>query len=74
MEKEQRQIIYGPGTVDNKNTTLLKTTTIVVKDVAETEIKTKKPVAEKQEFVEAEITETSQDGDEDDLYSMEELE
>ena len=39
MEHEQRQIIYGPGTVDSKNTTLLKTTTFVVKDVAETETK-----------------------------------
>ena len=28
MEQEQRQIIYGPGTVDSKNTTLLKTTAL----------------------------------------------
>ena len=34
MEQEQRQIIYGPGIVDSKNTTMLKTTTLVVKDVA----------------------------------------
>ena len=74
MEQEQRQIIYGPGTVDSKNTTLLKTTALVVKDVAETETRIEKPVAEKQEVVEAEFTETSQDGDEDDFYSMEELE
>ena len=47
IEQEQRQIIYGPGTVDSKNTTLLKTIALVVKDVAETEIRTEKPVAEK---------------------------
>ena len=74
MEQEQRQIIYGPGTVDSKNTALLKTTTLVVKDVAVTETRIEKPVAEKQEFVEAEISENSQEGDEDDFYSMEELE
>ena len=55
MEQEQRHIIYGPGTVDTKNTTLLKTTTLVVKDVAVMETRIEKPVAEKQEFVEAEI-------------------
>ena len=37
MEQEQRQIIYGPGTVDSKNTALLKTTALVVRDVDETE-------------------------------------
>ena len=74
MEQEQRQIIYGPRTVDSKNTALLKTTTLVVKDVVVTETRIEKPVAEKQEFVEAEISENSQEGDEDDFYSMEELE
>ena len=33
---EQRQIIYGPGSVDSKNTALLKTTALVVMDVDET--------------------------------------
>ena len=37
MEQEQRQIIYGPGTVDNKNTAMLKTTALVVRNVNETE-------------------------------------
>ena len=32
MEQEKRKIIYGPGTVDSKNTTLLKTTTLVVRE------------------------------------------
>ena len=45
-----------------------------MKDVVKTETKTEKPVVEKQKIVEAEFTETSQDGDEDDFYSMEELE
>ena len=61
-------------TVDSKNTTLLKTTALVVMDVVVTETRTEKPVAEKQEIVEAKFTETYQDGDEDDFYSMEELE
>ena len=39
-----------------------------------TETRIEKPVAENEEFVEAEITESSQEGDKDDLYSMEELE
>ena len=47
MEQDQRQVIYGPGTVDNKNTTLLKTTALVMKDVVETETRTKKPVVER---------------------------
>ena len=47
MEQEQRQIIYGPGIVDSKNTTLLKTTALVVKNVDETETRVEKPVAEK---------------------------
>ena len=74
IEEVQRQIIYGPGTVDSKNTTLLKTTALVVKDVAVTETSIEKPIFEKHEIVEAEFKETYQDGDEDDFYSMEELE
>ena len=74
MEQEKRQIIYGSGTVDSKNTTLLKTITLVVKDVVVTETRIEKHVAEKHEFVEAEISENSQEGDEDEFYSMEELE
>ena len=74
MEQEKRQIIYGLGTMESKNITLVKITTLVVKDVAVTETKIEKPVAEKQEFVEAEISENSQEGDADDFYSMEELE
>ena len=74
MEQEQRQTIYGPGTVDSKNTALLKTTALVVKDVAETETKTEKPVAEKQKVVEVELTVSSQDDDKDDFYCKEELE
>ena len=47
MEQEQRQIIYGPRTVDNKNTALLKTTTLVVRNVDETESRVEKPVSDK---------------------------
>ena len=74
MEQEQRQIIYGPGTVDIKNTALLKTTALVVRNVDETETRIEKPVSDKQEIVEAEFTELTQESYEDDLYSMEELE
>ena len=73
MEQEQRDIIYGQGIVDSKNTTLLKTTTLVVNDVAMTETRIEKPIAEKKEFVDTEISENSQEGDEDDFYSMEQL-
>ena len=59
MEQEQRQIIYGPGIVDSKNTNLLKTTTLVVKDVAMTETRIEKPIVEEQEFMEAKISENS---------------
>ena len=54
---------------------MLKTTTLVVKDVVVTKTRIEKPMfMEKQEFIEAEISENSQEGDEDDFYSMEELE
>ena len=52
MEQEQREIIYGPGTLDNKNTALLNTTALVVKNVDETESRVEKPVFDKQEIVE----------------------
>ena len=60
--------------MDIKNTTLLKTTALVVRNVGETEIRVEKPVSDKQEIVEAEFTESAQESDEDDFYSMEELE
>ena len=48
MEEEQRKIIYGRGTMDNKNTALLKTTAFVVRNVDETESRVEKPVSDKQ--------------------------
>ena len=74
MKQEQRQIIYGPRTMDNKNTTMLKTTTLIARNVDETETRVEKPVSDKQEIVEAEFTESTQESDEDDFYSMEKLE
>ena len=74
MEQEQRQIIYGPGIVDSKNTTLLKTTTLVVRNVDEIESRVEKPVSDKHEIVEADFTESTHGSDEDDFYTMEELE
>ena len=74
IKQEQRQIIYGPGTMDSKNTDLLKTTALVVRNVDETKTRIEKPVSDKQEMVEAKFTESTQESDEDDFYSMEELE
>ena len=74
MEQEQRQIIYGTGTVDNNNTALLKTTALVVRNVDETETRVEKPISDKHEIVEAEFTQSTQKSDEDDFYSMEKLE
>ena len=74
IEQEQRQIIYGPGTVDSNNTALLKTTALIVRNVDETETRVKKSISDKHEIVEAEFTESTQESDEDDFYSMEELE
>ena len=74
MEQEQRQIIYGPGTVDNKNTSMLKTTALVVRIVDEIESRVDKLVSDKHEIVEADFTESTHESDEDDFYTMEELE
>ena len=74
MEQEQRQIIYGPRTVDNKNTTMLKTTALVVRNVDEIGSRVEKPVSDKPEIVEADFTESTHGSDEDDFYTMEELE
>ena len=56
MEQEKRQIIYGPGTMDSKNTTLLKTIALVVRNVDEIESRVEKHVSDKQEIVEADFT------------------
>ena len=56
MEQGKRQLIYGPGTVDSKNTTLLKTTALVVRNADEIESRVEKLVSDKQEFVEADFT------------------
>ena len=52
----------------------MKTTALVVRNVDETETRVEKPVSDKQEIVEAEFTESTQESDEDDFYSMKELE
>ena len=60
--------------VDIKNTALLKTTALVVRNVDETESRVEKPVSDKQEIVEADFTESTHETDKDDFYTMEELE
>ena len=59
--------------MDSKNTELLKTTTLVLKDVIESVAQTEGPTAEN-EFIEAELTRNSQADEDDDFYFMEELE
>ena len=53
MEQEQRRIIYGAGTVDNKNFELLKTTALTASSYRETEAKAVKPKNKKDEIFEA---------------------
>ena len=60
--------------MDSRKTALLKITALVVRNVDETETRVENPVSDKQEIVEAEFTESTQESDEDDFYSMEELE
>ena len=54
MEQEQRVIIYGSGTVDSKNTALLKTTALVATEPKDVVTKADKPQILKEETIEAE--------------------
>ena len=76
MEQEQRQINYGPGTVDSKNTALLKTTSSCSEGMLmRLESRVEKHVAEKQEVVEAELhSDHLKKVVKMTFYSMEELE
>ncbi|MGI4673455.1 hypothetical protein ACR2XN_28730 [Klebsiella pneumoniae] len=55
MEQEQRKIIYGAGTVDNKLSELMKTTALTVSNVRETEAKAVRPQNKKNEIFEADM-------------------
>ena len=73
MEQEHRVIIYGSGTVDNKNTSLLKTTALVATEPKDVVIKDEKPQMVKEEIIDAEMTPDPLASDENDYYTLEEL-
>ena len=73
MEQEHRVIIYGSGTVDNKNTALLKTTALVVTEPKDVVTKEEKPQVLKEEIIEAELTHGLLVNNENDYYTLEEL-
>lgn len=66
MEQEQRKIIYGASTVDNKNSELLKTTALTASSYKDKGVK-------KDEFFEAEMIEEDQTINDDEFYTFEEL-
>lgn len=74
MEQEQRVISYGPGTVDSKNTALLKTTALVVQEPAKPEVQSETVLSASAEIIEAELASVNPEVDEDDYYTHEELE
>ena len=53
--KNKGRIIYGAGTVDSKNSKLLKTTALTASSYRETEAKAVKPQNKKDEIFEAEM-------------------
>ena len=71
--KNRRVIIYGSGTVDNKNTALLKTTALVATEPKDVVTKDEKPQMVKEEIIEAEMTPDLLASDENDYYTLEEL-
>ena len=73
MEQEQRVIIYGSGTVDSKNTALLKTTALVATEPKDVVTKADKPQILKEETIEAELTTGLVANNESDYYTLEEL-
>ena len=73
MEQEQRVIIYGSGTVDSKNTALLKTTALVATEPKNGVTKADKPQILKEETIEAELTTGLVANNENDYYTLEEL-
>ena len=73
MEQEQRVIIYGQGTVDSKNAALQKTTALVAEETKALPAKVETAVTGREMIIEAEIATGDQAGNDDDYYTMEEL-
>ena len=75
MEQEQRQIIYGPRNSGQQEYSPIKNYNPCCKGMLmRLESRVEKPVSDKQEIVEADFTESTHGSDEDDFYTMEELE
>ena len=73
MEQERRVIICGPGKVDNKNAALQKTNALIVEETKALEAKVETTVTDREMFIEAEIATEDQSGNDDDYYTLEEL-
>ncbi|XP_074356712.1 uncharacterized protein LOC141696470 [Apium graveolens] len=71
-EQEQRAIIYGPGSIDSKSTTLTKTTTLVACEPETQEVKIA-PSSTIKEIIEYESVHGEPE-DESEFYTQEELE
>ncbi|KAK1356538.1 hypothetical protein POM88_049794 [Heracleum sosnowskyi] len=74
MDQEQRVIIYGPGTVDNKNTALASSAAPVVNEPTTSDIEVQTPRAGNDVIIEAEMDSANLGADESDYYTLEELE
>ncbi|KAK1402379.1 hypothetical protein POM88_001984 [Heracleum sosnowskyi] len=74
MEQEQRVIIYGPGTVDNKNNALARSAALVVDEPTNSDIQVQTPRAGNEAIIEAEMDSANLGADESDYYTLEELE
>ena len=73
MEQEQRVIIYGSGIVDSKSTALLKTTALVATEPKDVVTKDEKPQMIKEDIIEAEMSPNLLASDDNDYYTLEEL-
>ncbi|KAK1365621.1 hypothetical protein POM88_041182 [Heracleum sosnowskyi] len=73
MEQEQRVIIYGPGTVDNKHNALVRSAALVVDEPTTSDIQVQTPRAGKEVIIEAEMDSVNLGVDESDYYTLEEL-
>ncbi|XP_074355816.1 uncharacterized protein LOC141695472 [Apium graveolens] len=73
MEQEKRKIIYGSGTIDNKNDELLKTTALVASGIKELDITVEKPKFKAETLFEAEMDDGNLSGNPSDYYTTEEL-
>ncbi|KAK1379442.1 hypothetical protein POM88_026186 [Heracleum sosnowskyi] len=74
MEQEQRVIIYGSGTVDNKHNALARSAALVVDEPTTSDIQVQTPRAGKEVIIESEMDSGNLGVDESDYYTLEELE